>query len=122
MQNFLFLAANYGSSSRNWYLVLAVVGIAVFGAGLYFWDKHRKSSGSGSDHPKSLFLELCSAHGLSRGERALLRDAAEQQGIAQPGLAFVDPRILEATASAAGEDAAAFGELRQRLFGRAIEA
>ena len=69
--------------------------------------------------PRGLFRQLCKAHGLERGNRALLRKLAHQQGLAQPARLFLEPDRFQAenVGAARLQEQPALDALKQRLFG-----
>ncbi len=68
-------------------------------------------------NPKGLFVELCKAHGLSRGDAMLLRRIAKSQQVGQPAMLFLDPdRFSEDD----GEGEVSL--LRDKIFGTALTA
>lgn len=107
------------SWSENWYLIVAVLGIALFWIALYFWDRYRKQIIYSDDSEKALFLELCRAHQLSRAECTILLRAVRAKSLQQPALLFVDPTLLLQLAFSNSTDAASYSQLSKRLFGSA---
>ena len=106
------------SSPREYALILGALGLIIlFWAALIYWDRIRARFTQRTHDPKSLFLELCHAHGLSSMERSLAWHAANLKGLPQPATVFVDQKILAELAAADGPHAAELGGLRQRLFG-----
>lgn len=112
---------NTGGITDHWFLIVAVVTIIGFWVGLYYWDRHRKQVRRGGDTPKALFLELASVHRLSRADRSLLWNASEAAKLEQPATIFVNPDILAEISAGNREDAGAYEQLRERLFGRNID-
>lgn len=106
-----------GSLDNNWYLVAAVVAIAVFWTGLYYWDRHRKQNKHQGKLHNSLFLELCEAHGLNRAEQGVLKMAAASAESADQAALFVDPSLLRGKAASDEVDSKEYGELAGKLFG-----
>lgn len=105
------------SFEENWIVLLVIGGIAALWIGLYVWDWLRKEDDPTPDVPNSLFIELCRAHRLERGERELLARLAEAQDLAQPALLFVQPAILTAAGRSDLPEAPVFAGLGRRLFG-----
>lgn len=85
--------------------------------GLYAWEWARRRTPRPLTGAHALFHELCLAHRLSVAEEDLLSRAAERRRLAQPGLLFVDPRILGELAQSAKPEAAEYRRLAERLFG-----
>lgn len=54
------------------------------------WQKHRNGR---SDRPRSPFIALSRAHGLSRKERGVCQQVATELGLADPAELFVRPEI-----------------------------
>ena len=106
-----------GSFRENWFLYVAFAGIAVFWLSLYLWDKYRKRFLTNVARPKSLFAELCQAHHLNRGERALLSKAAASRNLEQAAIVFLDPDIVGEFARGSAPEAHAYSLLLQKLFG-----
>jgi hypothetical protein len=111
------------SSSPTEYalIVVALAAIALFWTALIYWDRIRARFARRPPDPKSLFLELCHAHGLDAAERGLLWHAAELSGLQQPAYVFVDPRILSGLSASAGPHASEFGQLSHYLFGDLLQ-
>lgn len=105
------------SWSENWYLIVAVLGIALFWIALYFWDRYRKQIIYSDDSEKALFLELCRAHKLNRAERKILLKAVQAKSLQQPAILFVDPTVLLQLAFSNSTDSASYTQLSKRLFG-----
>lgn len=105
------------SLEHSWYLIVAVVVIALTWAWLYYWDRYRKDSLKRPATPQSLFRELCAAHRLSRQEQALLEAIVEREGLEHPAVVFVAPALLRSMAAAGGSRAAEYAELGRKLFG-----
>ncbi len=106
-----------GSLSENWFLVAVFVAIPVLWGALTYWDKYRKRHAPSGNNPKSLFLELCRAHTLSRADRSLLLKAAETRRLKQPAMVFIDPAILRELAAARSADAGAYRQLAKKVLG-----
>jgi LPXTG-motif cell wall-anchored protein len=105
-----------GSTSNNWFLFIAIAGIILLFVGLHYWDKYRKKLIKQQSNSKSLFLELCEIHNLSKTERALLLKAGEIQQLTQPALVFVTPGMLSGLEKSSQPEASEFGKLSQKLF------
>ncbi len=100
-----------------WWVLAAVVVIAVFGAIgslLARQDKRRLYSS-----PRALFRALCKAHALDRTSRQLLRQMAHAQKLKVPARLFLEPDRFEPAVLArelrGQQDAIA--ALGKRLFG-----
>lgn len=106
------------SLGDNWFLIAAVLAIAAFWIALHFWDKHRKRRTRAGSNPKSLFLELCQAHKLSRAERNRLAYAASEKQLPHAGILFVDPRLLQDFAQGDDPDHEEYALLFRKLFGQ----
>ena len=93
--------------------IVALLAVAAFWAGIYFWDRHRRPS----DPPAGtgLFGDLCRLHQLSREERELLHRVTA--GMPLPSVVFVDPEALDRLSDKHPVDAIACTRLRNRLFG-----
>jgi len=96
-------------------LFIAIAGIILLFVGLHYWDKFKKLIKQKSNS-KSLFLELCELHNLSKTERALLLKAVEIQQLTQPALVFVTPGMLSGLVKSNQPEASDFGKLSQKLF------
>ena len=105
------------SLEENWIVLLVIGGIAALWIGLYVWDWLRKAEEPAPDVATSLFVELCRAHRLERGERELLARLAGQRDLAQPAMLFVQPAILAEAAAGAMPEAPLLAGLAKRLFG-----
>lgn len=106
-----------GSSDTNRVLVFVIIAVALIWAGLYFWGKYRSRQFHSGRTKKSLFLELCQAHNLSRTDRGLLLRAADVSGLEQPAHIFVDPDLLGKLSCENTTEAEAYSQLMQRVFG-----
>lgn len=103
----------------DWFLPAAAVAILLMWMALSFGDQCRQRFESRRQKlPKSLLQELCQAHCLTRAERALLSRVAQDQGLDQPAVVFVDPSVLGGVVVSAGPDAETFETLFNKLFGR----
>jgi hypothetical protein len=102
--------------SENWLIFVALAVIAVFGCGLYLWDRRRKTAGTQARTPQSLFQELCTAHKLNRSEQALLSNLCAAQELALPALVFVDSSILARAEAMSIDNPDGLRQLRQKLF------
>jgi hypothetical protein len=105
------------SLSNNWFLIAAILTIGALWFGLYYWDRYRKNLASKGDSPKSLFLELCRAHKLSRSERTVLLQIAEKSKLQNPAMIFVDPSVLRILSRSNGSNSELFSDLAGKLFG-----
>jgi hypothetical protein len=105
------------SLRENWYLVVVVLAIIAFWAGLYFWDRYRQQAPQSTKSPKPLFQLLCDAHRLDRAERMLLLKVVEARGASPEAVVFVDPQMLDGFCTAEAADAAEFRTLAAKLFG-----
>ena len=105
---------SWGDSS---FLIIAIGLIIVFWVVLYHWDSLRGRASRKEGNPKSLFLDLCDAHQLTRAERALLFKAVGTANSGQPALVFVDSRILGRLATQRSTEADTYARLAAKLFG-----
>ena len=105
------------SLTDNRFLIGVFLAIGLFWIGLYYWDKHRKQIRRDGHNPKSLFLELCRSHQLSRSERSLLLRVAEMKQLNQPTAIFIDPAILGSLAASSSSGAGEYKALLEKLFG-----
>jgi len=103
--------------SDNLFLVTWMGLIISFWVGLYYFDKWRKSRSGTVGSAKSLFLELCRVHGLSRKERSLLLRAAKLYQPLEPAVIFVDSRILARCENAPSPEKEGYAGLSAKLFG-----
>lgn len=116
-------AARHMNRTGNWtgsgslLLIAAVVGIAVFWAGLCWFDNYRKQRALESRTPQALFSELCRLHRLSRGQRTLLLAAVSQQRPEEMAKIFVDPSIISSLAFSQRPEADGYAQLLSQLFG-----
>lgn len=106
-----------GSSGHGWFIFAAIVVIGLFWIGLYYWDRLRKQGKRQTDSSGSLFAELCTAHQLSRSERAILTQAARANRVEEPALLFVDPALSEQTLNTVATDPGQSQALAKQLFG-----
>jgi hypothetical protein len=109
------------SFQENWFVLVVIGGIVALAIGLYYWDKYRKQfirRANSEGSPKSLFLDLCNLHELTRAQCALVRHAGEVKQLADPTLTFLDPDILRQLGRGNGGDSAAYAELQVKLFGQ----
>jgi hypothetical protein len=102
--------------SDNLFLMTWIGLIVAFWVGLYYFDKWRKSRGGVVGSGKSLFLDLCRVHGLSRQERSLLLKAAKLHQPLEPAVIFVDPQILARCTTAPPPDNEGYASLSAKLF------
>ncbi len=105
------------TTSDNLFLLCWIGLIVGFWVALYYFDKWRKSRKGQGGSAKSLFSELCVAHGLSWHERSLLMKAVHRKSGTDPAAVFVDPRILEQCIKAPAFDTQTYTRLSQKLFG-----
>jgi len=105
------------SLSESWFTIAAVAAIIQFWLALVYWDRYRKQPVRQEDRPKSLFLELCRAHKLSRAERGLLSSIVDAKHLKQPAIVFVDPGVLGDPAGSSAPETRACAELAGKLFG-----
>lgn len=128
MLNFIFARArglddiarsSYHSTtmSDNLFLISWMGLIVAFWVGLYYFDKWRKNRSGLVGSAKSLFLELCRTHGLSRKERSLLLRAAKLYQPLEPAVIFVDPQILARCEKAPSPEKEGYAGLSAKLFG-----
>jgi len=110
-------ASRGGTLSDNLFLITWIGLIIAFWIGLYYFDQWRKSRSAMMGSAKSLFVELCKAHRLTRTERALMLRAAKVYNPAEPAAIFVDPRILSSCATLPKPDGPDYSLLRQKIFG-----
>lgn len=107
------------SLSKNLELIVWVaIGIAGLWAARHYWGRYRDRILRSGDPPRSLFLELCSVHRLTRAEKTLLMQAADAAHLAEPAIAFVSPQVLDAMPRAASADSQDPRALAEKLFGR----
>lgn len=106
-----------GTLTQNWFLFLAIAGILLLWAGLWYWDKYRNQFVGLAKRPTSLFLELCQAHRLNRAQRALLYKIAEARQLSPPSRIFLDAAALRGAAQAGGPESTSCGALLAKLFG-----
>jgi hypothetical protein len=92
--------------------VTAVLAIAAFWAGIYFWDRRRRPTAPAPG--TGLFGDLCRVHQLSREERDVLHRVTT--GLPSPAVVFVDPQLLDRLGDSHPADAVACAALRGRLF------
>ena len=109
---------NSSSMDDVWFVAGALFAIAAFGAGLYYWDLYRKKFVRRGGNPKSLFLELCRAHQLSRPERDLLLRIAQAKRPGRPALLFVEREIFDKITQSRSAESHAVAALSDKLFGR----
>ena len=110
-------ARDSGSMGNTGFIIAVLFGIVALGGGLYYWTQRRKISLQKSSNPRSLFLELCHLHQLSRSERSLLLRAFDARQPSQPAIMFVDPSILSAVKQSPSPDSQAYAALADKLFG-----
>jgi hypothetical protein len=106
------------SANNSTFFYLLIGAIAVVWGGLYLWDQWRKSQVGQVGSPKSLFVELCAAHKLTRPEQSLLLKATKALDLEEPAMVFADPRMIGRLATAPGGEAEYYGNLSTKLFGR----
>ncbi len=102
---------------QNWHLIVGGLVVAAFWVGLYCWDMKRRKSSSRKGTPKSLFIELCQAHGLDRAERNLAWKVAESRSLKQPALVFVDQDLIGRFGQSHAGEAKECNQLANKLFG-----
>jgi len=105
-----------GSSSANWFLLVAVIAIALFWLLLFYWDKFRKQFAKRVDNPQLLFVDLCKVHGLTLAERSLLIKVVNLSHLTQPSLVFIDPGIIGTMTESGNSQAAEYAKLARKLF------
>lgn len=113
-----FRRSSSASANGLWFFVL--VAILLLWAGLYFWDRYRKPGKRIKPNREGLFLQLCDLHNLSRADQQFLRKVANSQSLDQPGLAFVDPRVLMRFIEDFPQSATNARQLLDRLFGESL--
>jgi len=111
-------ARRSASSNNSTFFYLLIGAIALVWGGLYLWDKWRSSQTGHTGSPKSLFVELCNAHHLTRPEQSLLLKAIKSLDLDEPAMVFADPRMIASLATAPGGEAEYYGHLSTKLFGR----
>lgn len=98
----LFRSLNQQFSGANfrfgWMHVL--VGLGILGgisAGVWLLNRlaHREGGQRRYNSPPALFRALCRAHGLSRGNRRLLKQLARHQQLADPARLFLEPERFD---------------------------
>ena len=105
-----------GSSSANWFLLVAVIAIVLLWVSLFYWDKFRKQLAKRADNPQMLFVDLCKVHGLTLAEKSLLMKLINMAHLTQPAKVFIDPRIIGTMTESGSSEAADFGQLARKLF------
>ena len=105
-----------GSSSANWFLLVAVIAIALLWVFLFYWDKFRKQFAKRVDNPQMLFVELCKAHELTLAERSLLMKVINLSHLTQPTLVFINPEIIGTMTESGNTEAAEYAKLSRKLF------
>ena len=105
-----------GSASANWFLLVAVIAIALLWVCLFYWDKFRKQLAKRADNPQMLFVELCKAHELTLAERSLLMKVLNLSHLTQPSLVFIDPGIIGTMTESGNLEAAEYAKLARKLF------
>ena len=105
-----------GTSSANWFLLVAVVAIALLWVFLFYWDKFRKQLAKRVDNPQMLFVELCQAHELTLAERSLLVKVINLSHLTQPSLVFIDPGIIGTITESGNTEAVEYAKLARKLF------
>ena len=107
-----------GSSSANWFLLVAVIAIALLWVLLFYWDKFRKQFAKRVDNPQMLFVDLCKVHGLNLAEKSLLMKVINMAHLTQPSLVFIDPGIIGTMTDSGNPEAAEYGKLARKLFAK----
>ncbi len=105
------------SQSANTFVLFAFVAIAVLWISIYCWDKCRKQGFAVPNTKNSLFQELCQAHALTRGERALLNTIVHTKRLEEPSVLFIDPSILGNLAGSNSSEARTCSDIHEKLFG-----
>jgi di/tricarboxylate transporter len=105
-----------GSSSANWFLLVAVAAIVLLWVLLFYWDKFRKQFAKRADNPQMLFVDLCKIHGLTLAEKSLLMKVINMAHLTQPSLVFIDPRIIGTMTESSNSEAADYDKLSKKLF------
>ena len=90
-----------------------LIGVAGIGwVGFQFWNPQAKK-----DCPNRLFRDLCRAHNLDWGERALLNKLAQRHQLATPAELFVSPECFDMDDGRAQQSLLQrIDDLRQKLF------
>jgi hypothetical protein len=93
-------------------IVVAVLGLTLIGRALGWWDRHTSAA---------LFRDLCKAHQLDRGERALLSALVRAHKLGDPTLIFVQPERLheESVPKKLQHKVVEIAKLRVQIFGSA---
>jgi len=102
-------------------LVMTALVVALYLLSRYL---NRRDGNQSYHSPRSLFRELCGAHGLSFHNRRLLKKLASIQNLADPTLLFLEPERFEES-NIAGElrdHKADLLAIRDRIFAKRIEA
>jgi hypothetical protein len=106
-------------SGDSLFLVLVVLGVCVLAAiaCVAKWKWFSKPARA-IDDPRSLFIELCRAHGVSRTDQRLMEKLAESVQLANDTEIFLRPDVFEngEIAHKLGVPQQAFSELRKKLF------
>ena len=105
-----------GTSSANWFLLVAVIAIALLWVLLFYWDKFRKQFAKRVDNPQMLFVDLCKAFELTLAERSLLMKVMNLSHLTQPSLVFIDPRIIGTMIESGNSESAEYAKLARKLF------
>ncbi len=77
------------------YYLTAFVILGLLVAGLVYGDrKYRQFQKDGYENPAMLFRELCAAHQLTKLERGLLKDIAQELDLEDALPLFIDPKFF----------------------------
>ncbi len=105
-----------GSSSANWFLLVALIAIVLLWVLLFYWDKFRKQFAKRADNPQMLFVDLCKVHGLTLADKSLLIKIINMAHLTQPSLVFIDPGIIGSMTESGEPEAAEYIKLARKLF------
>ena len=104
-----------GGDLAIWVGILAAVALTMF-----WLSRHvrQQETPRASRNPRTLFRELCSAHGLNRDQRRLLTQLADAHQLPHPAALFLEPERFapEHVPSALKQDGRRLATLRKRLF------
>ncbi len=102
---------------ENLILILFAAAIAAIWTTLLLWDRLRKLRVAAPEATTAIFEELCQAHQLDSQDVQSLLSAAQECRLPMPGLLFVQPEHLDRLGRDGQSNAAAYRQLRTRLFG-----
>ena len=103
--------------STNWVgpVLIACSILAAVWLGVWLYDRHNRRQRAAAKQDRSLFGDLCSAHGLTAEQRTYLEAAARQHQV-DPAIAiFIRPEVTEPL-TRTGSKTALWQSIHQKIY------